>query len=281
MGNGLSVAFACPFEPIEASFAVSDSAGSRTLRLHNSHVLIFAVRGGICVHTKLNQVDLGAEEALLLHVQGLEKVTLGICDNAEFYSVRFRFFPAASAGASLDVPEHVRVRRPERLTDLLRRYIAEEKRDHASRLMLYHLLALALCELSCSTEEARAIPDEPGFEIVASRVDAYIAAHYSEAIGTPEIARELRYNPEYLERAYRQERGISIREAIHRRRIKEARAQLLLQGERRVADIAAMCGFSDTGYFRRVFKRVTNMTPNGFRTINSFQNRGKEAVGRR
>jgi two-component system response regulator YesN len=112
---------------------------------------------------------------------------------------------------------------------------------------------------------------EAGLESIASRVDAYIAAHYHQPIGTTDIARELRYNPDYLERAFRMERHTSIREAVHARRIKEARAQLLLQRTQDVAQIAALCGYADPGYFRRVFKRATNMTPRGYRLVHPAQ----------
>jgi YesN/AraC family two-component response regulator len=100
-------------------------------------------------------------------------------------------------------------------------------------------------------------------------VDAFIAAHYHETLSTPDIAAELRYNPDYLERAYRQERRMSIREAIHARRINEARAQLLLLRKQGVAQIAALCGYTDAGYFRRLFKRATHMTPHGYRAVNT------------
>jgi YesN/AraC family two-component response regulator len=112
---------------------------------------------------------------------------------------------------------------------------------------------------------------EAGRESIASRVDAYVAAHYHEPIGTTDIARELRYNPDYLERSFRLERRMSIREAVHARRIKEARAQLLLQRTQDVAQIAALCGYTDLGYFRRVFKRATNMTPRGYRRMHAAQ----------
>ncbi len=125
-----------------------------------------------------------------------------------------------------------------------------------------------LCEMaSSSLAQGGANAREDGLESIASRVDAYIAAHYHEPIGTPDIAQELHYNPDYLERAYRSERRVSIREAIHVRRLREARAQLLLQRQRGIAEIAALCGYSDAGYFRRVFKRATQMTPRRYRLL--------------
>jgi YesN/AraC family two-component response regulator len=146
----------------------------------------------------------------------------------------------------------------------------EVRRPLPSRAVLHHLLVLALCEMALSAHVLDGAEErEAGRESIASRVDAYIAAHYHEPISTTDIARELRYNPDYLERAFRMERRMSIREAVHERRIKEARAQLLLQRTQDVAQIAALCGYTDPGYFRRVFKRATNMTPRGYRLVHA------------
>jgi len=268
MENGLSVALACPFEPIDAQCVVSDLADFRVVQPKGCYCLFFVTRGILQVRLRSASYRLETGEALLVRSGAGERISVVNHDEVEYYRLQFRLFGRGCAGCEhpLEVPEHAVVRPPERLTDLLRRYLAVEKRGRSSRLTLYHLMVLALYELTHSTATKGTVKNlEPGLEIIASRVDACIAAHYRRAIGTLEIARELRYNPDYLERAYRQERGISIREAIHRRRIREARAQLLLRRESRIAEIAALCGYNDTSYFRRVFKRVTNMTPNRYR----------------
>jgi AraC-like DNA-binding protein len=152
----------------------------------------------------------------------------------------------------------------------MRRLIDEIWLPAPSRAILHHLVVLVLCELARSSRVGETAEEkEAGLESIASRVDAYIAAHYHEPMGTPDIAHELHYNPDYLERAYRMERRKAIGEAIRIRRINEARAQLLLQRGKGVAEIAALCGYADPGYFRLVFKRATNMTPHSYRLINS------------
>ncbi len=261
-------------QPREAILEVSDSPTSRILRLRDSYVLIFVAHGRLDVLADHFRLQLKASEALLLFNHQSEKIALCGYDEAEFYALGFRFssHTLCNSGPSynLFVPAHATLPRPERLTDLLRRYIAEQQRTGLSRLILYHFIVLALCEIAQAAGNAsKAQCQESGFEIIASSVDAYIAAHYGESMGTLDIARELRYNPGYLERSYRQERGISLRQAIHNRRIKEACAQLLLQKDSPVSEIAGMCGYHDTTYFRRAFKQATNMTPSRFRTVNS------------
>jgi AraC-like DNA-binding protein len=281
--DGLRLDFIRPFEPVEASHIVAEHPGSRVVRPGSSACLIFSVHGELVVEDGGVEQALLANEAILLAPRGSDTVRLTNRAEADFYLLRFRWSQKKGAPAArlLQVPSHATVLRPARFTHLLRMYIEKATGERATpnpqtarstvqgtsmRLGLHHLLVLALCELARSSEEEMLMPArEPGLANIASRVDAFIAAHYHEALSTPDIAADLRYNPDYLERAYRQERSMSIREAIHARRIKEARAQLLLLRKQGVAQIAALCGYTDAGYFRRLFKRATHMTPHGYR----------------
>jgi AraC-like DNA-binding protein len=288
MMDGLRLDFVRPFEPVEARHVVAEHPGSRVIRPGRSVCLIFSLHGGLAVEDGRVARELQANEALLLAPRGSRTVTLTNRCEADFYLLRFRcrLEKGAPAGRVLQVPSHAVVLRPARLTHLLRMYIEKAQGESAPgrspqtarctvqgtsmRLLFHHLLVLALCELARSSEDGVLLPArEPGLANIASRVDAFIAAHYHETISAPDIAAELRYNPDYLERVYRQERAMSIREAIHARRIKEARAQLLLLRKQGVAEIAALCGYADPGYFRRLFKRATHMTPHGYRAVHT------------
>lgn len=264
----LIIDFDCRFEPVDASFIATDSSCSQTCRLSDVCGLLFVTQGRVDICMPDGKWEVGAREAFLFRVRGAAKTSFHYSAGVELYSLRFRLASAApsSLNQSLSVPERTPIQNPERLTELLRRYIAEEGREHPSTLILYHFMVLALSELVGAQSKA-ASSVQPGLEFIASSADTYIAAHYCEPIGTPEIARELHYNPHYLERVYRQRRGASIREAIYQWRIKESKAQLLLHDRWSVARVASMCGFSDANYFRRVFKRVTGMTPNHFRAV--------------
>lgn len=47
-------------------------------------------------------------------------------------------------------------------------------------------------------------------------------------------------------------------------RIKAAE-ELLKNGEMRVSDVAALCGYAGAGYFIRAFRRETGLTPEAYR----------------
>jgi AraC-like DNA-binding protein len=271
MRDELLFGFPRPFQSIEYDHTVSERGGCREIPAGRATCLLFSVHGCLSVRTGNTSVELSSSEACILEPRAADGIEIRFREESEFYFVRFRRHPGPDArpAAELVVPGRTRVRTPGRLTHLLHMYIEESRRAKSSRLILHHLLVLALWELARSARGEPEIPGtEPCLESIASRVDAYIAAHYHRPIGTPDIARELRYNPYYLERAYHQERGTSIRDAIHEWRIKEACAHLLLSRTRGVAEIAALCGYNDAGYFRRVFKQATHLTPHHYRAAN-------------
>jgi AraC-like DNA-binding protein len=286
MDEGVRLGCPSAFQGVHADHLSVEGTGEVPVRTSRQVVLAFSVHGELVVHGERGETRLRPNEAVL--VSGPPALRIRHAASADFYVLRFRHarLPRAVPRGRLEVPDHVTVLRPARLTHLLRRLIDEVRLPSPSGPVLHHLVVLALCELARSSvaegtaigTEGTAIGTEAGLESIASRVDAFVAAHYHEPIGTPDIARELHYNPDYLERAYHLERRMSIREAVHARRIKEARAQLILQRTKGVAEIGALCGYADAGYFRRVFKRATNMTPHGYRRLNPSPLRAPAAV---
>jgi len=81
------------------------------------------------------------------------------------------------------------------------------------------------------------------------------------------IAAALRFNPDYLERVFRARARMSILDALHQKRIGAARALLHTEPGKNINEIAFECGYADPGYFRRMFKRNTGLTPREFRTL--------------
>lgn len=276
MNDALIFDLTFPVEPGTCVLETSDSKCERHLRTRDNHLLIFVSQGSAALTSCSARHTLQLTSGQALVAEPGERINLETPKDTEYYLLTFG--PAGGlevSNARLDLPTTANVTRPERLTYLLRRYLLVRERGGRSPQVLCGLLLLILREIALSSAAADGNGDEAkGAESIASRVDAYIAAHYREQIGTPDIAMELRYNPEYLERAYRQQRQLSIRDAIHTRRVREAGAQLLLHRERCVSDIARMCGYHDASYFRRVFKRTTNMTPNRFRFVHALSREG-------
>jgi len=263
----LCLEFKYPLEAINAGLFVSTGQGTHATRTLDSFELLFVNRGQIELFEDDRVFCVEKNNALLLWPGrkhgGLRPFEPGLT----FYWVHFRLREEISnvANSSIRVPQLTRVLQPERLTELFLRFLDDQETDNFSPLAASHLIMLMLYELIVSAETAERA--EHTETLLAERIHAYIAAHFHESICTSEVAKSFKYNADYLERVYRREKQISITEAIHHRRIKEARAQLLLQNQMNINEIAFACGYRDPGYFRRMFKRVTTMTPKMYRAL--------------
>jgi YesN/AraC family two-component response regulator len=92
----------------------------------------------------------------------------------------------------------------------------------------------------------------------------YLHEHYAERVTRHAIAQYVNLTEDHLTYCFRQELGMTPIEYLQRYRINQAK-RLLRQGERTVSEIALDVGFSDSGYFSRIFKRIVGVSPESFR----------------
>lgn len=93
---------------------------------------------------------------------------------------------------------------------------------------------------------------------------AYIHEHYAEAISRDDLARHLGMSGDYLTECFRTEVGMTPITYLNRYRINQAQT-LLADREKSVTEIAMLVGFSDSGYFSRVFRRQVGVSPDAYR----------------
>ena len=93
---------------------------------------------------------------------------------------------------------------------------------------------------------------------------AYIHEHYFEPISRQDIARHINVSEDYLTFCFRQELGTTPIKYLQRYRINRARL-LLKDTQKTITEIALEVGFSEGGYFSRIFHREVGMSPDQFR----------------
>ena len=147
----------------------------------------------------------------------------------------------------------------EAILDKIRELSASPSPSHTMR------MKGLLCELVAMIAEARekksALPSVRSAEILN-----YISANYAEEIRVEQIAREYHLDRSYLERTFKRETGMSIREAITMFRIKKAQS-LLRETSISVADVAKYSGFGDRLYFSKFFRKKFGMSLSEYRKI--------------
>lgn len=93
---------------------------------------------------------------------------------------------------------------------------------------------------------------------------AYIHEHYAEAISRESLARRLGMHEDYLTQCFRKELGMTPIDYLNRYRVNQAKA-LLTEGAQSITEIALAVGFTDSGYFSRVFRQKVGVSPEAFR----------------
>lgn len=78
------------------------------------------------------------------------------------------------------------------------------------------------------------------------------------------IAGQINVNSSYLSKLFHKECGCTLTEYVNRQRLEQA-VVLLRSGGKLIQNIASECGFQDTTYFIRVFKKHYGVTPAVYR----------------
>jgi len=270
-----------PIEPLNAGLFVSPGYGTHDTRVVDSYELLFVVSGTLKLFEESEQFEVQANQTLIL-CPGLQHGGAApYHPDLNFYWVHFRVRDGVAGTIGLRVPKLATVADPEFLVELFCQYISDQEEESraettiagARELGFSHLVTLMLCEIGSDVTRATEVPRSRSITTrqrsIANRVQKYIDMHFRDAIGTTSIAAELGYSTDYLERSFHHARGQSIVEALHERRVSEARTLLRGSGRKNISEIAFACGFRDPRYFRRVFKRITGLTPGQFRSLYS------------
>ncbi|NQX47953.1 response regulator [Paenibacillus tritici] len=93
----------------------------------------------------------------------------------------------------------------------------------------------------------------------------YIEENLTRDLSLVRLSDVIHFNPSYLSRLFKQERGINLSEYIEDMRIRQAK-DLLKRGELKVAEVGSLIGYVTPQSFTRVFKKWTGTTPQEYRT---------------
>lgn len=95
------------------------------------------------------------------------------------------------------------------------------------------------------------------------RVIAYMHQHIQQRVTLPELSAVMQISPFYLSRTFKTITGYSIIEYFNRIKIDKAK-ELIIEGDKKVKEVAQILGFSDEFYFSRMFKKVEGVSPSEF-----------------
>jgi AraC family transcriptional activator of pobA len=137
-----------------------------------------------------------------------------------------------------------------------------ERRDGYREAAIAHLtlLLVAASRLATDVVDDLRVNQEP----LLAEVFDVIERRYAEPLSLHDVARAISLSPGHLTTTVRRRTGRTVQDWIVDRRMVEAR-RLLAGSTFPMAEIGRRVGYSDAGYFARVFRRVHGVTPTQWR----------------
>lgn len=102
------------------------------------------------------------------------------------------------------------------------------------------------------------------FDFDLSTIGNYIQKNYLEIKGLDALSEHFGITKSHLCRVFKEHTGITITHYINALKIQRA-CLLLCESKIPIHDIYKMCGYDNSQYFNRVFKKIKEVTPNQFR----------------
>ena len=247
---------------------VSNGQGTHPDRILDSHELIVVRKGVLSLWEENVRYDVPPEHALLLTAGRRHRGTAPFPRDLSFYWIHFIMDPVAASeqspksSDSVDVPKLSRVPRFDCIAELFNRFLDDQEAGRLTPVHSAALFAQILAEVSRSPLESPTTHRA----VLVGRAEAHITEHMPEPLSTARIARALKTNPDYLNRAFREVHRMTMTEYIHRRRLLDACA-MLRDTTDTVAEIAAACGYPSVGHLRRMFVRYRGVPPAAYRQL--------------
>ena len=96
--------------------------------------------------------------------------------------------------------------------------------------------------------------------LIRAEMYAFVEAHYQEDISMQDAAAALRYSDAYFCKLFKQCFKVNFSAYLNQFRVDRAR-QMIQDPRLSLKEVSTACGYTDSNYFTRVFKRLTGQTP--------------------
>jgi two-component system response regulator YesN len=103
------------------------------------------------------------------------------------------------------------------------------------------------------------------------RAKDYIKQHYAEPLTLTQVGKIVAINPAYLSSRFAKYCGQNFIDYVTQYRLEKAQ-ELLRLTNLQIQEVAVKVGYTDIGYFNRIFRRYTGQTPGAYRSSVRDQN---------
>ena len=168
-------------------------------------------------------------------------------------------------------------------TDMLPMHPAQELKDYYmieelfkklvdswnAKLPDYELITKTLLEqlLIAIFQNTRKQNQNFGTSFKVEKMIQYMHQNIDERVTLTELTELVQLSSAYLSRAFKETTGYSVIEFFNKIKIDKAK-ELMIEGNKKVKEVALTLGFTDEFYFSRIFKRIEGISPSEYYSRN-------------
>lgn len=154
--------------------------------------------------------------------------------------------------------------RDEAITDLINKiYVASENEEIGSLQEIKGYTYLLLSKLMKAFSKTETESLSANEEKIRPCIE-YINSHFGENISADDLSAAIHVSKGYVSRLFSEIKGETPNKYIKNVRLKKA-AKMLEETDMNITEVALKCGFDDSNYFARVFKRKFGKSPRSYR----------------
>lgn len=155
-----------------------------------------------------------------------------------------------------------------RITDIARKMSYELKHQYPGYIEMQKLYLNQLLILISRLRIRDSKPRTNALHQVVQDVITYISTNVNADLCLQTLSSKYNVSPSHLSKQFKNLTGMGLNEYINIARVTEAE-KLLTSTKLPITEVALKCGFNDSNYFSRVFKKLKGITPKKYAMQNS------------
>jgi len=244
---------------------------TRTLQ-HHELIFIKGGKGYVTINDKRYQVN----ESMLFYVcpNVLHSIEIGIEELECFLSVHFSYAQVGFNDGKWDIKNEIEILPLHPVQELKNYYHIEDifrklvdswdaklpGYEFITRTQLQQLLIVIYQNIKKQNQNY-------SISLRVEKIIQYMHQNINNKITMTELSELVQLSPSYISRAFKEASGYSVIEYFNKIKIDKAKEQLM-EGDKKIKEVARALGFIDEFYFSRIFKRIEGISPSEFYSRN-------------
>lgn len=240
---------------------VDGEAPLATLHYHDCFEVYYLQRGTCWYFIDKKSYRLTAGDIALIPAGVIHKTSYETKKSSRsLFSCVESFIPESAREVMNHIPYFPKTKETAALVESIFRQIQQEYEDPDDFSMDVIRTRAAELFLLIARESKKPHQEKQESPIV-EKAAGYIQEHYKEAVTLHAVAEHCFVSREHLSRIFKKETGFGFNEYLNIYRLKKANAILLENPKSKVSQVAVSCGFGDSNYFSKQYKKMYGVAP--------------------